>query len=429
MPLRLTIFLILALFAAFLLGWQQSDGAFARADRAFLSWLQANSGQTVPSTSINKNPRPVVFVRLADEERATFEDWPLTRLDYAVILSNLRKKDPALVAIAPALYWPQFDEFGTGLLKTHIDALPAVVLGHRLAMGTPPPNLPPNLTPLTKTDGDLAGLPTFSSIELGPEPGLFDVADTGFTHPALLSMPGDQATTVALVAKLDDQVYPSLPLLIIANAIDATPNDIDVRISDFSRVRIKSLTLPIDANGGFNLDTAPTVINLDAETLIDASQQTELILDNLAPDQRLALSQLENAVVIVGDDSPAAQIHQLPNGARASTAALLARVVASVLSGNSTSNPRGNHQWSPFTQYLLWAALIAGAAYTMRFRKRRVLFICGVAAVAYIAAALVLYQATQSYASPFPPLILIAITALIALIFPTPSNKTKPRSP
>ncbi|MEM7147913.1 MAG: CHASE2 domain-containing protein [Verrucomicrobiota bacterium] len=427
MPVRLIIFLILSLFAAFLLGWQQSDGAFDKADRAFLSWLQANSGETSSSSSFSYaavEPRPVILVRLADEERITFEDWPLTRLDYAVILSNLHKQNPALVALTPALYWPQVDEFGTGLLKTHIDALPAVVLGHRLAMGETNPDLPTNLTPIANTDGNLTGLPAFASIQIGPESGLSDATLTGFTHPSLLSMPGDQSTTVALVAKLQDQVYPSLPLLLIAAAVDAGPDDIDVRISDFSRVRIKSLTLPIESNGGFTLDPETTILTLDAETLIDVAHGTELVLQNLPPAQRNALSQLEDAVVIIGDDSPAAQIHQLPDGTRLSNAALLARLTASVLSGSSpaSSSAASGRLWSPFAQYLLWAAIIAGGAYLMRFRKRRILFVSAAAAVAFIAATLVFYQITKTYPSPFPPLILILITLLSALLFPTPKH-------
>jgi CHASE2 domain-containing sensor protein len=420
MPLKSLTFLILAAILAAFLGWQQSRHAFDPIDNGFLAWLQANSNHSAATAP----PRPVILVRLDDEERQTFEDWPLTRLDYAVVLSNLKQRQPALVAVAPALYWPQEDEFGTGLLRSHLEAFPAVVLGHRLAMAENRKNLPQNLSPISQVAGDLSGIPAFSSIQLGPEPGLAQSGPAGFTHPSILSLPGDPDTTVALVAKLGGDVIPSLPLQLISASLNSTPGEASLRVDNQSHIKIARLTIPINASGGFTLtpDSTPPLIRLDAETLIDAAQ-AGIVLENLDPAQRDALNQIENALVIIGDDSPAARIHQLPGGTRISTAELLANVTASILSRGR----KAARAWPPLAQYLLWAILIALGAWLMPYPKRRILFCAGIAFTVYIAAALLIFQSTPSYASyasPVPPITLIALIALWGILFPPP--KTSP---
>ena len=399
---------------AFFLDREERQGTFEVVDAQYRSWLMANSEAEILEPS-------VTFLALDDPGERVFDSWPPGPVDYSILVENLAKNDPRVIAVAPVLGWGEgTDDILVSSMRSVLLRLDRekVLLGAELLQNPSGESIRPStlsLFPqLKNVVGDPAGIPVFTRAGLLPEPALTAINPSlGFTRIDL----GDaearrkrDSFTIPLLARHGEHVVASFVLMAMIKEAGVPLDSVEVNL-DESVIRIGQLEIPIDRGGRLGVHTgireAISKHNADILILVGA----EDIRDQLTDEQKKALL---SRIVILGIDEEEARTIELPNkGGEISQAELFAMAIATIQAKQFIVKvPR-------VVEYGIWAGLaLIGLSMLRLKRKRRVVMWWGVLLILFFVANLMLFQYASQWSPLVVPLGIVASILVVGLLLP-----------
>jgi len=422
MPLlpKAVIFLTIACTMAYFLDREERRGGFDTVDSQYRSWLMANSEAEILEPS-------VTFLALDDPGERVFDTWPPGPVDYSIMVDNLSKNDPRVIAVAPVLGWREGVD---GILISSMRSVllrldrEQVLLGAELLQNPAGEMIRPStlsLFPqLENVTGDRSEIPEFTQVGALPEPALTAISpNLGFTRIDLGDTEAKRerdSFTVPLLGRHGQQVVPSFILMAMIKEAGVGLDGVQVSL-DGRSIKIgegeRSLDIPIDSGGRLRVHTgirtAISKYNADILFLVGADD----IRDQLTDEQKSALL---SRIVILGTDDEIARTIDLPKGdEKISQAELFAMAIATIQA------KRFIQRVPTLVEYGTWAALLGIGLLMLRLRrKRRVVMWWGVLLILYFVGNLILFQYTGQWIPLVVPLGIIASILLVALVLPAP---------
>lgn len=268
----------------FVPGTRVDRWAFNGIARSFASppfFITGNGSHTSPwklQTSAEKNladsDQPPVIVALGDDLEGVFQSSPASPIDLAVILSNFQRLGAKRAASAAVLAWDAPDAIGLAALDKAIGRFDTFVMAAPLSRGAVPETMPPAFRrasiALDVIQGDTALLPAVNRI---PLPGIIlGGENTVAGFQTLESEPSTEL--VQLIARWNDRVVVSFPLLTVLQHLNLTVDGIDIQMGQFIKLGASGPIVPIDRYGRMPLPLKPISPHsiIPAESLIDRSE-------------------------------------------------------------------------------------------------------------------------------------------------------------
>ena len=414
---KAVIFLIIAGTMTYFLGLEDERGGFEEWDRNYRSFLQANTQEKILEPS-------VTYLQIDDPEKRVFGSWPLGPVDYSILIDNLAKNNPKLVAVEPVLGWRGTAEdvlvrsVRSVLLRLDPDQ---VLLGAELMenpAGVPIKASTLSLFPqLKNVSGDRSEVPEFTQTGLMPEASLMALGPVvGFTRIDLGDSEAKQqrdSFTVPLLARHGDSVVPSFILVAIVKEAGADMDAVEVSL-DERLIRVKSkdpIEIPVDEGGRLTVHTGirDAIARHNADILVLDGQED--IRDQLSPEEKKSLL---SRIVILGTDDEVARTIQLPKSEeKISQAELFAMAMATIQA------KRFIQKVSPLVEFGIWAGLaILGLVILRSATKGRVLMLWVVLVIFYIFGGIAFFQYTGQWVPIVVPAGIIGAILLVGLLLP-----------
>jgi hypothetical protein len=215
---------------------------------------------------------PLPDITITDDPDRVFQTSPPSPVDYAIILKNLRRMGRESIAIGMPLAWPEPDVISLMALDLQLDALASVVTAAPLSRGPIPSPLPPAFrrasVAVSEIHGNTRNLPLVNRVSI-PDVMLGNTTSlAGFT--ALESEP--ESGPPHLLARWDDRVVLSFPLLAALADHEISPEKIEIRMGNFISLGKDGPFIPIDEFGrlAFSPPSSDGSTSIPAESLIDA---------------------------------------------------------------------------------------------------------------------------------------------------------------
>ncbi len=228
--------------------------------------LRTFSGHSKP----DKRQAPVI-VSLGDDLAGFFQSSPPAPIDLAVVLTNFQRLGAKKAATAAVLAWEAPDAIGLTALEKSLDRFESLVMAAPLSRGTVASPLPPAFRrasiPLKAVQGDGSALPQVNRI---PIPGIVlggETAAAGFSALEAES----PARFPPLMARWEDRVVFSFPLVTVLQRLNLPPEGIEVRLGEYLKLSAAGPIVPIDPYGrlALPLKVISAYAEISAEALID----------------------------------------------------------------------------------------------------------------------------------------------------------------
>ncbi|NQX00125.1 hypothetical protein HQ447_05650, partial [bacterium] len=252
--------------------------------------LQAFATETQP------DPRQApVIVSLGDDLDGFFQSSPPAPIDLAVVLTNFQRLGAKKAATAAVLAWEKPDPIGLAALEKSLARFESLVMAAPLSRGALPSAMPPAFRraslPLAEVEGDPAALPIVNRI---PLPGVVLGGDTTVAGFSQLESE-TPARFAPLLARWEDRVVFSFPLLAVLQRLDLPTSGVQVRLGGYLKLSAAGPIVPIDAYGRLAVPLKPIAAfaEISAEAVIDGG---DALFPKQAPDP-----------VILRDDRSAAE--------------------------------------------------------------------------------------------------------------------------
>lgn len=288
-----------------------------------------------------ENPEETpTIISLGDDPDGFFQSSPPSPVDFAVILKNFARLGETGPAIAIPLAWQETDAISLAALDLQFDSLPSVITTAPLTRNANPSPIPPAFrrasVPLSSITGDPTLLPIVNHIPI-PDIVLGNKTSlAGFSFIESEPPP----TTPRMLARWEDSVVFSFPLLTAMRHFQVSPEALEIRLGEFISLGADGPFIPIDRYG--KLTYAPVPIAPD--TLISAPS----LID--APDDLLSGNKVPPA--ILRNDLSSAD----PRSRDFSKS--LAGTVASLTAPDSTSASKSYARLHPAIELSLLLALV-----------------------------------------------------------------------
>jgi CHASE2 domain-containing sensor protein len=262
---RIFTFLVICALAVLLAHREENRSKGKLFDDLHFGWLHANS-------HVEHSASKVLLIALDDGDfppaERIFQSWPLSELDYALLLDNLFQNHPRAVAIEPALAWPKDGAPFLDSLATRFQNAPPMVLGSLAEFSEfsaePADGMPPADTlqetmerhmRIAAISGDRNRIPAMTQFLSAPAKTVTGAIPLAVTHIDLgdnIETPGDGTLRVPLLARAEDQVVATFPLAALLLHRRIEPDAINVELG--RRITGPELSIPIDDAGRFTLD-------------------------------------------------------------------------------------------------------------------------------------------------------------------------------
>jgi hypothetical protein len=206
--------------------------------------------------------------------------------DLAITLSNLKEQGVERLFISTHLHWPEKDLEETNTLATSIKRFQSVVVTAPLRRQFKSEALPPewlkSSIPASQVEGPTELLPVVNALAVSPSVLFPDNVYAGFSQ-----LESEQASeSVPLLARWEDRIVFSAPLLALMQHCRITPEQLQVRPGEWIRIGNTGNIIPIDSFGHFHPDpafskkTPPRTLTsaLSGEASIIGATQPEAIL-------------------------------------------------------------------------------------------------------------------------------------------------------
>ncbi len=321
--------------------------------------LRAFSGEIKP----DKRQAPVI-VSLGDDLAGFFQSSPPAPIDVAVVFHNFQRLGAKKAATAVVLAWETPDPIGLAALEKSLDRFDSLVMAAPLSRGAVASAMPPAFrrasVPCSAIHGDTTALPVVNHI---PLPGVVLGGDATVAGFSLLDAEA-AAGFVPLLARWEDRVVFSFPLLTVLQRLNLPPAGVEVRLGEYLKLSPAGPTVPIDGYGRLALPPKSIAgyAEISAEALIDGGddlfpkQAPEPVIlrdDRSAaePATRTFSRHLSTSIAAIASDEGLAPVREYPRLAESWEIGILssAVVVLTVLCGAAR-----------FTRHL-GAVLLAGA--------------------------------------------------------------------
>ena len=379
---------------------RQAASPLAGVDRVFLDWLSANArpGQPAPGTP------SVTLVEIDDGVADTPKRLPLAALEYASFLHSVAKYDPAVVAVAPVLDWPQSTPGTEQILLDEAINLPKLLLGVRLGSSAGNGRDPATLPAVENFRGPTARLTDFPEIVETPGARLFALATaTGATN--LPGADGVPLRDLPLLFRCRERVVPAFALETLVLALRLAPSEVSVQTGSHVQLGDR-LRLPIDAAGRALLD--PRAFNRVNRLSLD--DLPLLVVNQATPEVRAAAARMRGGVVILGRTDRAARTLKRPDGRTLSPAEAFAWAAASLEEAPATR--RASAWWDGG----IIAAFAALGAWVARHRRRSAALLTGAVLLAYALLALAAFEGDRLWLPCALPLGLAVLIGALAVL-------------
>ncbi|MGI8603022.1 MAG: hypothetical protein ACR2OZ_08480 [Verrucomicrobiales bacterium] len=335
MTARAAILLLVCAAIGYFLHREAERGSFDEVDRAVLNWLQHIVGRETPAAN-------VVLIELRDRDldsaRRTFDTWPPGPLDYALLFEALFRLKPAAVAVEPVLAWPLLSPLDSSTLAERVTLLPRGVLAcvlTKVPLVSGDSDTPPLLPQLTRLKGDVAMVPEFAGMLVGPLEELRGMKPIAFSQidPDSGVLQIGTSISLPMLARKENYVVPSLVMQTLLSLTGTRPDQVNVTLGEEIEIT-SSLQVRINRTGAYVFDPkfAVPMRRLDASNLLlDPAADEPLMRHEKGSIE--ALHGIANAVVVLGDTSSAAQI--ATRRGRISLPELMAQALAGIQTGSN----------------------------------------------------------------------------------------------
>jgi hypothetical protein len=228
--------------------------------------------RTLRNFSQDTPPKLPTVISIGDDPDGFFQSSPPSPVDFAIILSNLKRLGEENPAIAFPLAWDEPDVISLAALDLQLDSLPGVVTTAPLSRNTVSSAMPPAFRrasiPISQIKGDVSQLPRVNRVSL-PDVILGNNSSlAGFS--AIESEPPGK--TPFLIARWDDTIVFSFHLVTALRHFEAAPSALEIVPGKYISFSKNGPYIPIDKQG--RLAFAPPVISvkegIPAPDLIDA---------------------------------------------------------------------------------------------------------------------------------------------------------------
>ncbi|MEP4077899.1 hypothetical protein [Haloferula sp.] len=259
-------------------------GFLEQADRKWFGIVSGKGGAVV-GKGTRENPRrteeigvpvevpPAGVLVLDDDTGEYFEEMPPVPTDLAVVLSRLKAMGVEQFGISYPLEWKDPDTLALDAMRAMMDRMDGMVLGYQLNNGTvgEPVPVPFQLCSISyaEVEGDRSKLPVVNSLPGDlPEFGGKETR-AGFT---LLGNEDAETERAYLLARWDDRVVFSLPLVSAIVGLEVPLDQVEVEAGNEIRLGPTGPRIPIDFRGRVKLPKEePEILKASATAMISRS--------------------------------------------------------------------------------------------------------------------------------------------------------------
>jgi hypothetical protein len=251
--------------------------------------------QTFSSNSRPDQRQAPVIVSLGDDLEGFFQSSPPAPIDLAVIFTNFQRLGAEKAATAAVFAWEKPDPVGLAAFEKSLAGFDSLVMAVPLSRGVVAAPMPPSLRrasiPTSQIQGNPSTLPLVNRL---PIPGIIlggEATIAGFS--VLESEPSSRL--LPLLARWEDRIVFSFPLLTVLQRLDLPLDGIEVRLGEFLKLGPSGPIIPIDGSGRLSMPvkSLAAYAEISAAALIDGGDD---LFPKQAPDP-----------VILRDDQSAAE--------------------------------------------------------------------------------------------------------------------------
>ncbi len=268
---RVIIFLLLALTAFFswyfIPGTSLDRAAFTLTSRSFATppFLITGEGthaqpltlRTHTSSATHIPQKLPAVVSIGDDPEGFFQASPPSPVDFAIILSNLRRLGRDRIALATPLSWTEADAIALTALDQQLDGMASIITSSPLSRSPVPSPLPPAFRrasiPLTGVYGEISQLPIVNRVSIP------DIVMGNRKSLAGFTILESEPTTARphLLARWDDRIVLSFHLLAALSHFEVSPENIRIRLGEFVALSEQGPYIPIDSYGRLSVAAPP----------------------------------------------------------------------------------------------------------------------------------------------------------------------------
>ncbi|MGL4399447.1 MAG: hypothetical protein ACRCXD_06240, partial [Luteolibacter sp.] len=236
--------------------------------------------QTFSSNSKPDQRQAPIIVSLGDDLEGFFQSSPPAPIDLAVIFSNFQRLGAEKAATAAVFAWEEPDPIGLAAFEKSLTGFDSLVMAAPLSRGVVAAQMPPSLRrasiPADRVHGDISSLPRVNRL---PIPGVILGGETTIAGFSVLeSEPA--SPLLPLLARWEDRVVFSFPLLTVLQRLDLPLDGIEVRLGAYLKLGPSGPIIPINDSGriAMPVKSMAAYAEISAEALIDGG-------DDLFPKQ------------------------------------------------------------------------------------------------------------------------------------------------
>ena len=395
------IFIALSLLALLLVKREQKEGSFLESERQYVNWLIDTKKQKKETSSIT-------LLALDNSEDSVLQDWPPSPLDFAVMLNNLKKYNPGLIAIEPSLEFPNspdglIETLRTTCLNFKKDSLLfSAICQMDHSVNSTKDKGKKFFDVLKNVNGNTKSIPEFTKTTSMPNQRFAAMGiPIAFTAIDLTQKNSEiNQYKFPLIAKVGNEIIPSFVLKALMLETNTSPDQVLVNLGEKITLNENKI-IPIDAGGHVEIYPAlqkelpKEKINLLTTPSNELSEKSK--------------SSLNNRIILIGNNN--VKNITFRNDDFISNAEFMALAISTIQSGLFIS------ELSPTKEFIIWMIIIILGALIINTKSSKALPRIGLLIIIYLSFNMILFQSNGQWVSPIIPVAFFIIIALISLVF------------
>ncbi len=395
------IFIALSLLALLLVKREQKEGSFLESERQYVNWLIDTKKQKKETSSIT-------LLALDNSEDSVLQDWPPSPLDFAVMLNNLKKYNPGLIAIEPSLEFPNspdglIETLRTTCLNFKKDSLLfSAICQMDHSVNSTKDKGKKFFDVLKNVNGNTESIPEFTKTTSMPNQRFAAMGiPISFTAIDLTQKKSEiNQYKFPLIAKVGNEIIPSFVLKALMLETNTSPDQVLVNLGEKITLNENKI-IPIDAGGHVEIYPAlqkelpKEKINLLTTPSNELSEKSK--------------SSLNNRIILIGNNN--VKNITFRNDDFISNAEFMALAISTIQSGLFIS------ELSPTKEFIIWMIIIILGALIINTKSSKALPRIGLLIIIYLSFNMILFQSNGQWVSPIIPVAFFIIIALISLVF------------
>jgi len=395
------IFIALSLLALLLVKREQKEGSFLESERQYVNWLIDTKKQKKETSSIT-------LLALDNSEDSVLQDWPPSPLDFAVMLNNLKKYNPGLIAIEPSLEFPNSPDGLVETLRTTClnfkkdSLLFSAICQMDQSVNSTKDKGKKFFDVLKNVNGNTKSIPEFTKTTSMPDQRFAAMGiPIAFTAIDLTQKNSEiNQYKFPLIAKVGNEIIPSFVLKALMLETNTSPDQVLVTLGEKITLNENKI-IPIDAGGHVEIYPAlqkelpKEKINLLTTPSNELSEKSK--------------SSLNNRIILIGNNN--VRNITFRNDDFISNAEFMALAISTIQSGLFIS------KLSPTKEFIIWMIIIILGVLIINTKSSKALPRIGLLIIIYLSFNMILFQSNGQWVSPIIPVAFFIIIALISLVF------------